>query len=61
MKVIKIKEHKDGSATMTYELGITDFEFFKELAKKKKKKFDKTCINKQVLTILKEKCKRGTK
>jgi len=54
MKVIKIKEHKNGSATMTYELSDIDTAFFKELAKKRKKKFNITFINKEVLKALKE-------
>ena len=61
MKVIKIKTHRNGSATMTYELNNVDTAFFKELAKKRKKKFNITFINKEVLKALKEAVINDTK
>jgi hypothetical protein len=54
MKVISIKEQKDGSAIMTYSLNDNEKLIFKQLAKKRKKKYSNQFINSQILVAIKK-------
>jgi hypothetical protein len=54
MKVISLKERKDGSATMTYELTKREENMFKKHAEKKNKIFSRRFINSEILNALKE-------
>jgi len=49
MKVLKIKENKDGSATISYELNADDEYVLRALAKSKKKRYTKKFINDCIL------------
>ena len=53
MKVISIKENKDGSAKVKFDITDEEFEMFRKQAQKKKKKFDKNFIRKEILGALK--------
>ena len=52
MKVIKLVERKDGSATMTYEINKKEEAMFRKLAKDKKRTFCKRFINEEVMKAL---------
>ena len=52
MVIVEIKENKDGSANMIYELDMKEISYFKDLAKEKKVKFNKDFINKTILMVL---------
>lgn len=52
MKVISIKERKDGSADMTFELGVKDEARVRELAKKQGKRYSKAFVKGIVLQAL---------
>jgi hypothetical protein len=54
MKVISIKEQKDGSALLTYSLNDNENLIFKQLAKKRKKKYSNQFINSQILVAIKK-------
>lgn len=54
MKVLKIKEHKDGSADMTFELNSKDEAILRGLAKKQKKRYTPSFVKKYILSALME-------
>jgi hypothetical protein len=54
MKVLKIKERKDGSADMTFEISSSDELLLRSLAMKQNKKFNKGFVKEFVLSALKE-------
>jgi len=53
MRVISIKENKNGSATIVYELNDSDQSILKSVAKKRHKKYDNKFINSCILTGIK--------
>jgi len=54
MKVLKIKEHKNGSADMTFELSSKDEILLKAQAKKQKKRYTQSFVKKFILSALME-------
>jgi hypothetical protein len=54
MKVVSIKEQKDGSAIMTYDLDPSEIPLLKAEAKRQKKRFSTKFINEVVLSMLEE-------
>lgn len=52
MKICKIKEQKDGSAVMTYQLNDQEIACFKTAAKIKKRRFSKKFINECMLEAI---------
>lgn len=58
MKILKIKEQKDGSAIMTYQLNAREIECFKTAARIKHKKFCKAFINKCMLEAIEHEIQR---
>jgi len=59
MKIISIKERKDGSADMVYELNKKDVTLFQKLAKESKVRFSKKFCNQLILNALVKYVKRG--
>jgi len=54
MKILKIKDNKDGSADVTYEFDNKELALFKYSAKIKHKKFDKKFIKDSILKSIKQ-------
>lgn len=52
MNIIKIKENKDGSITIDYELNAKDIAILKKVAKDRKRRYTKKFINKFMLEAL---------
>jgi hypothetical protein len=52
MKIINIKEHKNGSATIIYTLNKYEHLLFQQLAKTRKKKLSKKFINSMILEAI---------
>lgn len=53
MKILNIKENKDGSALFDIELSKQDEDKFKEIARLKKRKYDNEFIKRTILKALK--------
>lgn len=60
MKVVSIREQEDGSASITYDITSEEEQMFKELARKKHRKYNKEFINKCILKALEEAIKRDS-
>jgi hypothetical protein len=54
MQILEVKEHKDGSATMTYTISTKEVEMFKEMAKQQKKMYSTRFVNSSILKALRE-------
>jgi hypothetical protein len=52
MKILSIKERKDGSADMVYELNKSDEKLFRQMAKQNKVRFSKKFCNQLILNAL---------
>jgi hypothetical protein len=49
MKILRIKENKNGSADMTYQLSIAEVKVFKRIAKEQGKKYTDKFVNSIIL------------
>jgi hypothetical protein len=60
MKVVSLKENKDGSAMMTYDLEPTEVILLRAEAKRRGKRYTHKFVNEVVLQALEEGMKRDT-